>query len=409
MSPPTSTPTAAGARRKRKPSRKDQLLKVAVHLFYERGFHETGIDDIGQAAGITGPGIYRHFTGKDDILSTALELGISQILHRVDDIVSHAATPEDTLRQLIRNFIRATLNDPELASILLNDRRVFTPETRQMVDDAERHHFNQWIKPLKALRPDIPAAERRMRVYATAGLLAAVIRAPARVSRTRLEALMQEMAEASLLGDRPGKRASSNGAAASPARRAAGRAPRLRRRDVILNVAAEMFAERGYVDTGIDEIGTAAGITGPGIYRHFAGKEDLLQSVIDQAVEHLLLVDQGALTAEGKPEVVFRNALVALVNEVRNHPAHARVAWNEQRSLAPDARARLLEFNRNRARQWVAVLARVRPEQPNTELFTMITGLYGMIIEGSQHAAGVSEERARELLVDMALRVGVPR
>ena len=407
MSPPSSAPVSSRAATVRKPSRKEQLLKVAVHLFYERGFHETGIDDIGQAAGITGPGIYRHFSGKDDILSTALELGITQILRRVDDIVSHAATPEDTLKQLIRNFIRATLNDPELASLLLNDRRVFTAETRKMADDAERHHFNQWLKAFKVLRPDISAAERRMRVYATAGLLAAVVRAPARVSRARLEALMQDMAEASLFGGRGAKRVAA-GLPTAPVRRGTARPHRARRRDVIRNVAAEMFAERGYVDTGIDDIGTAAGITGPGIYRHFSGKEELLQSVIDEAVEHLLLVDEGAFTAAGKPEVVFGNALVALVNEVRDHPARTRVAWTEQRSLPPEARARLLEINRNRLRQWVRVLARVRPDQPNTELFTMITGLYGMIIEGSKHDAGVSEDRAREVLIEMALNVGVP-
>jgi AcrR family transcriptional regulator len=49
---------------KRGKDRRDQIIAVATELFHERGFDATGIDDIGAAAGITGPGIYSHFNGR---------------------------------------------------------------------------------------------------------------------------------------------------------------------------------------------------------------------------------------------------------------------------------------------------------------------------------------------------------
>ncbi|MBI0385672.1 helix-turn-helix transcriptional regulator, partial [Streptomyces albiflaviniger] len=38
------------------PSRREQILKEAARLFAERGFHGVGVDEIGAAVGISGPG-----------------------------------------------------------------------------------------------------------------------------------------------------------------------------------------------------------------------------------------------------------------------------------------------------------------------------------------------------------------
>ena len=57
-------------------TRREQILKEAARLFAERGFHGVGVDEIGAAVGISGPGLYRHFAGKDAMLAELL-VGIS--------------------------------------------------------------------------------------------------------------------------------------------------------------------------------------------------------------------------------------------------------------------------------------------------------------------------------------------
>jgi AcrR family transcriptional regulator len=52
--------------------RRAQLLAVTARLFAERGFHGVSIEDIGAAAGISGPGVYRHFPSKDALLAELL-------------------------------------------------------------------------------------------------------------------------------------------------------------------------------------------------------------------------------------------------------------------------------------------------------------------------------------------------
>ena len=60
------------ADRGRRRSRRDEILEIAVGLFATRGYHGVSMDDIGAAAGVTGPALYHHFAGKEAMLVAAL-------------------------------------------------------------------------------------------------------------------------------------------------------------------------------------------------------------------------------------------------------------------------------------------------------------------------------------------------
>jgi AcrR family transcriptional regulator len=65
------------------------------------------------------------------------------------------------------------------------------------------------------------------------------------------------------------------------AARAEGRAAR----DELLTAALQVFAQRGYRQAGVDEIAAAAGYSKGALYWHFAGKEELLQALIDERID----------------------------------------------------------------------------------------------------------------------------
>lgn len=54
----------------------------------------------------------------------------------------------------------------------------------------------------------------------------------------------------------------------------------------IIFAALDLFSENGYDGTSIDQIGAAAGVKGPSIYRHFKGKEDILNALIERMNEY---------------------------------------------------------------------------------------------------------------------------
>ena len=54
-------------------------------------------------------------------------------------------------------------------------------------------------------------------------------------------------------------------------------------KDRILDEALTLFAENGYDGTGVEQIAEKVGIKAPSLYKHFKGKEDILNALIDNA------------------------------------------------------------------------------------------------------------------------------
>lgn len=60
------------------------------------------------------------------------------------------------------------------------------------------------------------------------------------------------------------------------------------RRQQLIAVSAQLFAEKGYWKAGTNDIARAAGISEPTIYRHFSTKEELFCDVAAEAAQNLL-------------------------------------------------------------------------------------------------------------------------
>ena len=58
---------------------------------------------------------------------------------------------------------------------------------------------------------------------------------------------------------------------------------RVSTRDRILEEALTLFSENGYDGTGVEQIAERVGIKAPSLYKHFKGKEDILNALIDNA------------------------------------------------------------------------------------------------------------------------------
>ncbi|MBC3985149.1 TetR/AcrR family transcriptional regulator [Streptomyces sp. AC563] len=168
------------------PTRREQILAEAARLFAERGFHGVGVDEIGAAVGISGPGLYRHFAGKDAMLAELL-VGISERLlaggkQRVARVMRSAeppaggaagpaADPAAVLDSLIDGHIDFALDDRPL--ITLHDRELgqLRESDRKLVRQLQRQYVELWVDVVRALRPDASEGQARAAVHAVFGLL----------------------------------------------------------------------------------------------------------------------------------------------------------------------------------------------------------------------------------------------
>jgi AcrR family transcriptional regulator len=162
-------------RAKRRPYRRDEILAAAVKLFHERGYHGTGMDDIGAEAGISGPAIYRHFKGKEEILEILLLDAARSALDEAREVVAAAASPRKALESLVELYIGVIAANPALAFVGMYERRTLSAETRATMDRYERLHLEEWLHALVQLRPELSDAEARTMIRAVHGLGVAAI------------------------------------------------------------------------------------------------------------------------------------------------------------------------------------------------------------------------------------------
>ncbi|MER8187656.1 TetR/AcrR family transcriptional regulator [Kitasatospora sp. NPDC094015] len=156
-------------------TRRDQIRKEAARLFAARGFLGVGVDEIGKAVGISGPGLYRHFAGKDAMLADLL-VGISErLLEEGRRRAGDAGRPAEALDALIRGHVDFALDDPDL--ITLHDRELLhlKEDDRRRVRRLQRKYVELWVEVVREAYPPLaaPEAEPRARaaVHAVFGLL----------------------------------------------------------------------------------------------------------------------------------------------------------------------------------------------------------------------------------------------
>ena len=187
-------------RPKRRPHRREQILSAALSLFHARGFHATGMDDIGAAAGITGPGVYRHFRSKEEILEVLVTDRGTSILAESQEIVDAAETAQAAFEALIRHYARSIVANPSLAVVAMYERRTLSPDTRAALDRMERRNTEAWVRVLMDVRPELPPAEARAMVNAALAMGVAVCNYKSGLDDESLAALVESMVRSSLAG-----------------------------------------------------------------------------------------------------------------------------------------------------------------------------------------------------------------
>ena len=186
------------ARRKRRPQRRDQILAAAVRLFHERGYHATGMDEIGAAAGITGPGIYRHFRNKEELLETIVKEQGATLLAEVQSIAAEAESPQAALEALADHYARHLVDKPSVSVVAIYERRTLSADTRAILERMERLNIEEWVHVLRQVRPELTDGEARVMVHGALGMGLAICNYKSGLNDDALVDLMRSMILTSL-------------------------------------------------------------------------------------------------------------------------------------------------------------------------------------------------------------------
>ncbi|HKY75354.1 MAG TPA: TetR/AcrR family transcriptional regulator [Acidimicrobiia bacterium] len=177
------------------------------------------------------------------------------------------------------------------------------------------------------------------------------------------------------------------------------------RREAILAAALTLFRQRGFHAVGIDEIGTAAGISGPGVYRHFPSKSSLLVALFDGLSERMLAAAEEIQKADDPPEETLERLLNFQVTTAVAERALLAVWLQDAQSLPRSDQHRIKDRQTDFAAVWEATLTRLRPELGPGEVHTLVHAALGAINSIAFHDPGISQEVLKALLGDAARAV----
>ncbi|MEJ7634750.1 TetR/AcrR family transcriptional regulator [Aeromicrobium sp.] len=179
-------------------TRRQQILDTAATLFAERGFHGVSVHDIGGACGISGPALYKHFAGKDDILTQSLTAISEQLLAEGRRRATAAADGDAGLDALIAWHIDFALG--HRAFIVIQEREWTNLDAagRKRVRTLQLAYVDIWVDAVRRLRDDLDPTETRAVVQATFGLLNSTPHS-ARISESAMRRRLATMARSALL------------------------------------------------------------------------------------------------------------------------------------------------------------------------------------------------------------------
>ncbi len=152
-----------------------EIIAAAAAMIADRGFHVTRLEDVGQVVGISGPGLYRYVTGKDDMLAQILVDISVRLVDGARAVMDRARTEEweadRTLRELLSFHVEFAVTEPDRIRVQEREIGNLAPQQRDKVRSLQRMYMSMWVDALRRAKPELTESDARVRVQLAAGLI----------------------------------------------------------------------------------------------------------------------------------------------------------------------------------------------------------------------------------------------
>ena len=159
------------------------------------------MDDIGSAAGVTGPALYHHFAGKEAMLIAAL-IPVSEGLLNGgrERVARHPDDANAALTDLIDFHVEFALENPAVIALHLHELDRLPEEPRRQIRRLQRLYVEEWVGVLGVLRPELQAGEARVLAHSAFGLMNSTPFLGGEVDRRRRAQLLRDATVSALTG-----------------------------------------------------------------------------------------------------------------------------------------------------------------------------------------------------------------
>ncbi|HWD05760.1 MAG TPA: TetR/AcrR family transcriptional regulator [Amycolatopsis sp.] len=158
-----------------------KILDTAAAVFYEKGFHGVGVDELGKRAGLSGPALYRHFSGKDEILAALFNEALDELLSATAPVHED---PAKDLERLIRHHVGFAVGHRHLVNIYQREDRSLAEPWKRQFDRRRRQYVDRWETAVARCYPDAAADAISAGTQACLGVIFSIAYWPAKLAQT---------------------------------------------------------------------------------------------------------------------------------------------------------------------------------------------------------------------------------
>lgn len=140
--PPAAESTASDTR--------DRIVRAAIDLFADKGFHGTGVAEIGERADVQRGALYYHIGSKEELLWQILRDYIQLMLLDAEQIAAGPDDPIAKLRKLIHSHVRLIIRHQREVAIQLRDVGALTGDRAAELQDLRDRVQRCWQRVIDA-------------------------------------------------------------------------------------------------------------------------------------------------------------------------------------------------------------------------------------------------------------------
>jgi AcrR family transcriptional regulator len=344
---------APGRRGARPRNRRDLILAAAAELFAKHGYAKVSMGDLADAVGIGPSALYRHFTGKQDVLAKVLAAGLAPVRELVLglDLSDPAAAAGE--------LASCALDQRHLGLLWQREARELGPEAYQPLRDVIGEIGGGLAGYVRSVRPGLPAASADLLAWPILAVLTSPSFHHLDLPRPAYEQLLAELVAAIIDTELP---APAPPAPAAPVGLTpAGVLRPASRREELLIQAMRLFAERGYTQVGIEDIGSAVGIAGPSVYNHWPAKLDLLITALRRGAAALAIEVATVYRQAAGPADALHRLLRSYVALSHTHPEIFGLLITDIDHLPADERHAIRRAQHEHVSEWAHLLQLDQP------------------------------------------------
>lgn len=174
------------------------------------------------------------------------------------------------------------------------------------------------------------------------------------------------------------------------------------RRTEILDLASQMFARHGFHGTSMDDLGAAVGLSGPALYRYFAGKEAILSAMLVDISERLLEGGQQRVTENSDARRRLESLVDFHVQFALDDPDLIDVQARDMDAMPEEDQRTVRRLQAQYVSLWVDAMGEVWPRLTAESARSAAHAAFGLI-NSTPHSNRLTRPEMATLLQGMAL------